>query len=68
MNKKTLFLRTYANLPLESRKEPIVVLNDGEPLTWNAAWIEIENDTEKANSILDFLFASGILKEQDASK
>lgn len=46
MNLKTKFLQIYANLPLGQRNEIIVVIDD-EPLTWNVARIEIENDTKK---------------------
>lgn len=60
MNLKTKFLQIYANLPLNQRSEIIVVLNN-EPLTWNAARIEIENDTETGKDILEKLAKMGIL-------
>lgn len=59
-DQKTKFLRIYANLPLNQRQE-IVVVVDEEPLTWNAAKIEIENDTQKGGEILDKLVKLGIL-------
>jgi len=61
MNIKTRFLQTYANLPLNQRSEIIVVIDD-EPLTWNVAKIEIENDTKKGREILEKLVKLGILK------
>lgn len=61
MNMKIKFLQIYANLPLNQRKEIIVVVDD-EPLTWNASKIEIENDTQKGKQILEKLTALGILK------
>lgn len=61
MNKKTRFLQIYANLPLNQRNEIIVVIDD-EPLTWNAARIEIENDTPKGKEILEKLAKMKILK------
>lgn len=61
MDKKALFLQIYANLPLESRKEVIAVL-DNEPITWAAARIEIENDTQAGQKILDFLAEAQIIK------
>lgn len=61
MNLKTKFLQGYANLPLAQRKEIIVVVDD-EPLTWNSARIEIENDTQKGKEILEKLAQLGILK------
>ena len=61
MNLKTKFLQVYANLPLNQRQEIVVVIDD-EPLTWNAARIEIENDTPKGKEILEKLVQLGILK------
>lgn len=61
MDKKTKFRNVYANLPLGLRKEIIVII-DGEPMTWNAASIEVENDTDKANEILEKLTQLNILK------
>jgi len=61
MDRNSHFLKIYANLPLSQRNEIIVVL-DGEEMTWNAAKIEIANDTEKGKEILDKLIKLGILK------
>lgn len=61
MDKKARFLQIYANLPLNLRQEIIVVI-DNEPLTWNAAKIEIENDTKKGKEILEKLVKLRILK------
>lgn len=48
---KAKFLKIYANLPLALRKEIILVL-DKEPITWNVAYVEVFNNTEKADKIL----------------
>lgn len=61
MKRKTKFLQIYANLPLTHRSEIVVVI-DNEPLTWNVAKIEIENDTQKGKEILEKLFRMRILK------
>jgi len=61
MDRKAKFLQVYANLPLGSREEIVVVVDD-ESLTWKAAKLEIEQDTPKAKQILDMLFNLGILK------
>ncbi|MCR4324091.1 MAG: hypothetical protein NUV69_00180 [Candidatus Curtissbacteria bacterium] len=61
MNLKTKFLQVYANLSLNQRNEIVIVI-DNEPLTWNAARIEVENDTEKGKEILDKLEKLGIIK------
>lgn len=45
------FLKIYSNLPLGIRRE-IVLVVDGEPITWNVAYVEVFNDTKKANAIL----------------
>lgn len=54
MDKKTQFLKIYANLPPATR-EDIVVVVKGEPLTWKAAKLEIEQDTPMGKEILEIL-------------
>jgi len=61
MDKKAKFLKIYANLPFSLRSEIVVVVDD-EPLTWNAAKIEIENDTKIGRKILEKLVRLEILK------
>ena len=61
MDAKARFSKIYANLPLALREEIVVVVGD-EPLTWNAARVEIENGTEKGEEILDKLVSLGIVK------
>lgn len=61
MDKKTKFYQVYGNLPLGLRQE-IVVIVDGEPLSWNAAKIEIDNNTDKTEEILDNLDKLELLK------
>lgn len=58
---KTKFLQIYANLPLNQRNEIIIVMDD-EPLTWNAAKIEVENNTQIGRQILDKLIKLGIVR------
>ncbi len=45
------FLKIYANIPLNLRKEIILVL-DNEPITWNVAYVEIFNKSDKSKNIL----------------
>jgi len=45
------FLKVYANIPINLRKEIILVIDD-EPITWNAAYVEIKNKTELGKKIL----------------
>lgn len=61
MDRKRRFLQIYANLPLGARTEIIVVVDD-EPLTWNAAKIEVENETKKGDEILEKLVRMEIVK------
>ncbi|MDP4012916.1 MAG: hypothetical protein Q8R00_04910 [Candidatus Nanoarchaeia archaeon] len=48
---KEKFLKVYADTPLSLRKEIIAILDD-EPVSWNVAYIEISNNTEKGKKIL----------------
>ncbi len=58
------FLRAYANLPLSARKEIIVVLEKEEliakqiikePITWDVAYLEVKNNTQRGVEILEKL-------------
>lgn len=60
MDKKAQFLKVYANLPLGAREEIIVVVN-GEPLSWKSAKLEVEQDTPKGKEIIDTLTKLKIL-------
>jgi len=46
------FLKIYSQLPLNLRKEVILVLDEEGPITWEVAYFEIENKTDKARTIL----------------
>lgn len=52
---KERFLKIYANLPLALRNDIVIVLKGHGPLTWNAAFIEVANDTELSKIILEKL-------------
>ncbi len=60
MDNRTKFLKAYANLPLNERDRVIVTI-DGQPLTWNAAWLEVDNDTPKGKEISEKLIKLGII-------
>lgn len=59
--KKARFLRVYQNLPLNERKNTILVLEDTKnkpekrPISWDIAYIEIEQETEIGEKILNKL-------------
>ena len=56
VDKRETFLRAFSNLPLQSRKEIILVLEEG-PITWEVAYLEVRNNTEKSKVILNKLEA-----------
>jgi len=48
---RSTFLKIYADIPLNLRRETILILNK-EPLTWNVVYVEVYNNTEKSKIIL----------------
>jgi len=48
------FIKVYANLP-DKLREQIVVVIDDKPMTWNAAFIEVKNQTLLGKRILEKL-------------
>lgn len=48
---KAKFVKVYANVPLKMRQEVAVVVNN-EPLSWNAAYLEVKNSSKPAPKIL----------------
>lgn len=60
MDKKTQFLKIYANLPHATRGEIIAVVK-GEPFTWNSAKLEIEQETSLGKEIIETLTRLKIL-------
>lgn len=55
LGRKERFLKIFANLPLGLRQEIILVLDDGSPITWNVAFVEIEANTALSKIILEKL-------------
>jgi len=54
------FLKVYANLP-EPERYQIIAIVDNKTYSWNAAYIEISNNTELGKKILKSIEAVGIL-------
>ncbi len=62
-NRREEFLRAYANLPLNIRKEVILILEEknerGEvikqPISWEVAYLEVRNNTPRSEKILEKL-------------
>lgn len=51
---KDRFLKVYANLPIDVRKEIVAVI-DEKPVSWDVAFFEIEKETELGKKILEKL-------------
>ena len=49
------FLKIYANLPISVKQEIILVLDNIGPITWNAAFVEVNADTKISKIILEKL-------------
>ena len=56
---KTTFLKAYSNLPEKIREDIVAVIND-RPYSWNAAAIEIRNDSKIGKEILKILDELGL--------
>ena len=54
------FNRVYVNLPLEERKQVVLVIGN-EPISWDVARVEIANNTARGNIILNKLIALNII-------
>ncbi len=54
------FLKIYSDLPLNIRREVILIINN-DPITWNVAYLEIKNDTDIGKIILKKLNDLGII-------
>lgn len=51
MTSRDKFYKVYANLPLGLREEIVVVI-DGQPISWQVAKMEIDNNTQTGEKIL----------------
>lgn len=60
---KEKFLAIYSNLPINVRKEIIVVL-DKNPISWNVAYLEISGNTLLGKEILKTIDSLGIIDDK----
>ena len=66
-DEKERFLRVYQNLPLNERKNTILVLEDSrekpekKPISWDIAFIEIEQETAIGEKILSKLIKLNLI-------
>jgi hypothetical protein len=68
MNKelKSRFLGVYQNLPLSERKNTIILVEDEkskkkEPISWDIAYLEIEQETKTGEKILNKLIKLNLI-------
>jgi len=54
------FMKVFSNLPINVRKEIIVVIDD-QPITWNVAYNEIKHNTELGKQILKKLIELDVI-------
>lgn len=65
--KKNRFLYVYQNLPLNERKNIIIVLEkenekpEKKPISWDIAYIEIDQETELGEKILNKLLKLNLI-------
>ena len=59
---KERFIEVYSNIPLGVRREIILVV-DNKPITWNAAYIEVSEDSKLGKEILKKFENLGILND-----
>lgn len=58
------FLKTFANLPLNTREEIILVVEEKgmkQPITWGVAYFEVKNNTPRSGQILKKLEGLGLV-------
>jgi len=48
------FFKVFSSVPIEERKNVVIVFDD-EPISWNLAYLEIKNNTKKGEEILKTL-------------
>lgn len=61
MKDKDRFLKVYSNLPLNLRNEVVLVVPETGPITWNVAFLEINNETKLGELIIEKLIQLKII-------
>ncbi len=54
------FFKVYSSVPIEERQKVVVVL-DGKPISWDLAYQEIKNKTDRGGKVLNILKELGII-------
>ena len=58
---KERFFRVYANLPVGVRDQVVIVMPEVGPMSWNAAYVEVNNGTKLGDSIVEKLIELKII-------
>lgn len=58
---KERFFRVYANLPIGLRDQVVIVVPEVGPMSWNAAYAEVSNNTKIGDSIVEKLIEQKII-------
>ena len=58
---KERFFRVYANLPVGLRDQVVIVVPEVGPMSWNAAYTEVSNNTKIGDSIVEKLIEQKII-------
>jgi hypothetical protein len=58
---KEQFFRVYANLPVGVRDQVVIVMPEVGPMSWNAAYVEVNNGTKLGDSIVEKLIELKII-------
>ena len=60
-DKRAKFIRIFANIPEKIRNEDVIAVVDDKPYTWNAAMIEVKNDSQLGKKIIKNLEKTRII-------
>ena len=58
---KERFFRVYANLPIGLRDQVVIALPEIGPMSWNAAYVEVSNNTKIGDTIVEKLIELKII-------
>jgi len=58
---KEKFFRVYANLPIGLRDQVVIVVPEVGPMSWNAAYTEVNNNTKIGDLIVEKLIEQKII-------
>jgi len=59
--KRSKFMRIFANIPEKVRSEDIIAVVDNKPYTWNSAMIEVKNNSDIGKEIIKKLEKLGAI-------